>query len=308
MGIFDKFKLWYNCKTSGRMPEYENYKEQLELKISDINRYRKYLDDATQRFTNIQQRFTEDDKEYIDAKNEMYRWKQTLDETELSLKFIRPNSKQDIYYRDEQCKMFENKLQSVLSPNLNLKFHATPIYFAEQIIKSGVISSTADRYDGYIKSTDMKGEISVSDRETIGRTINYFSDMTAYQRSLPSGCIFALLPKGKDDYRSEASLMNSVNFRQNPEQLFGVFTTPENIEQVKKWMSDSDFNPDLVYTFEEFLQVVKEKSDRIDKQVGFNYRVDGNFKHNSNINSKKNDTKDSNEEYQGKIQDGDEER
>lgn len=264
MELFDKLKLWYTCKVSGRMKEYETYKTQLEVKKSDINRFSKYLSDATQRFTNIQQIFPENSKEYIDAKDEMYRWKHSLDEAMLTLKFIRPNSQQDIEYRNEQCETFANKLQSVLSPNFDLRFHGTPIYFAEQIIKSGMISSVADRYDGYIKSTDMKGEISASDRQTIGRTINFFSDMTAYQRSLPSGCIFALFPKDKDDATYGPSLMHSVNLRQNPGQLFGVFTTPENIEQVKGWMSESKFNPDLVYTFEEFLQAVKIKSDKIE--------------------------------------------
>lgn len=114
-----------------------------------------------------------------------------------------------------------------------MRFHGTPIYYAEQIIKSGNISSTADRYDGYIKSTDMKGEISASNIDTIDRTINYFSDMTSYQRSLPAGCIFALLPRDKEDAEYGHDMMHSVDFRQNPEQLFGVFTTPENIDQVK---------------------------------------------------------------------------
>ncbi len=32
MKTFDKFKLWYDCKTSGRMEDYTDYKEQIELK------------------------------------------------------------------------------------------------------------------------------------------------------------------------------------------------------------------------------------------------------------------------------------
>lgn len=146
-----------------------------------------------------------------------------------------------------------------------MRFHGTPIYYAEQIIKSGNISSTADRYDGYIKSTDMKGEISASNIDTIDRTINYFSDMTSYQRSLPAGCIFALLPRDKEDAEYGHDMMHSVDFRQNPEQLFGVFTTPENIDQVKDWMSESGFNNSFVYTFEKFIEVVKEKSNMLDK-------------------------------------------
>lgn len=304
MQLFDKLKVWYICKVSGRMKEYETYKKQLELKKIDINRFSKYLSDATQKFTNIQQIFSENSKEYIDAKDEMSRWKHSLDEAKLTLKFIRPNSQQDIKYRDEQCETFANKLQMVLSPNFDLRFHGTPIYFAEQIIKSGIISSTADRYDGYIKSTDKEGEISASDKDTIGRTINYFSDMTAYQRALPSGCIFALLPKDKDDATYGPSLMHSVDLRKNPGQLFGVFTTPENIERVKEWMNEAEFNPNLVYTFEEFLKAVKIRSDQIDKKIEFNNRIEETEINNTQIiNPQKNNIGDMQQLNQDNCQD-----
>lgn len=199
MGIISEFRLKNSCKKEGRIKEYEEYKKCIESLESDIVRYTRYLNDATNKFADIKQRFTENSKEYNNAKDEVYRWQHTLEERKLELKFVRPNSQQDIEYRENECKNFVNKLQKIISPNLDLRFHGTPIYFAEQIIKSGTISSTADRYDGYIKSTDMKGEISASTVETLGRTINFFSDMVAYQRSLPAGCIFAILPKDNED-------------------------------------------------------------------------------------------------------------
>lgn len=265
MGRLDKIKLWYECRKSGRKEEYENYKNALERNRSDINRFKGYISDATQKFENIKRKFSEGSKEYVEAKYEVFRWQHSLDEAELSMKFIRPNSQEDIDYRNYQCENFVEQLQSVISPNLDLRFHGTPIYFAEQIIRSGSISSTADRYDGYIKSTDMKGEISASTVESLGRTINFFSDMPAYHRNLPAGCIFALLPKDKEDAEYGHDLMHSVDFRKNPEQLFGVFTTPENTEQVKGWMKESGLNPESVYTFEGFLEAVKTKSQTIDE-------------------------------------------
>lgn len=268
------------------MSEYKEYKMMLEGEKRDINRYSKYLSDATQKFANIQQKFSENSKEYINARDEMQRWKQTLDEAKLALKFIRPNSQKDIEYRNKQCDSFANNLQSVLSTNLDLRFHGTPIYFAEQIIKNGKISSTADRYDGYIKSTDMKGEISASDRKTIGRTINFFSDMAAYNRSLPAGCIFALFPKDKSDATYGQDLLHSVDFRQNPAQLFGVITTPENIEMVKKWMEKSECDSNLVYTFEDFLNIVKIKSDKIDEKFRFYKNIKADKDSDSKVNNK----------------------
>ena len=177
MGIFNNFKTWLSCKTSGRMEEYKTYKHALENRVSDINRFTKYLSDAIQKVENAKINFGIDSKQYVDAKYEMHRWQEALDQAKLEIKFIRPNSQEDIAYRNTQIESFVTNLQEVLSPNLDLRFHGTPICFAEQIIKSGSISSTADRYDGYIKSSDGEGEISVANKDSLGITINYFSDM-----------------------------------------------------------------------------------------------------------------------------------
>ena len=278
MKKIDEFKLWFNCKKEGRIKEYNYYKKSKECKISDINRYTNYLKNAIEEFQNIKQKFSENSNEYMEAKNEITRWRYTLEESKLSFKYIRPNNQEDIDYRNNQCEEFVNKLKKVQSPNFDLRFHGTPIYFAEEIIKSGTISSSADRYDGYIKSTDRIGEISVSNIETVARTINFFSDMTSYQRSLPAGCIFALLPKNKEDANYEKGLMHSVDFKNNPSQLFGIFTTPENIKRVKEWMKQSGLNPEIVYTFEEFLKAVEIKSAIVDNQIknSIKYNVENN--------------------------------
>ena len=115
------------------------------------------------------------------------------------MEFLRPNFQEDIDYRENQLKTFIPRLKQVISPNLDLRFHGTPIYFAEQIIKNRGISSTADRYDSYMKSTDPKGSISATTIDTISRTISFFTDMASYQRSLPCGCVFALLPRNEED-------------------------------------------------------------------------------------------------------------
>ncbi len=284
----NRLKFWFKGKINGNKQEYEEYKIHLKNMKNDIIRFKKYIKDAQE-------------KKYLcdDSK----RWEYTLDEAKLAINFIRPNSKQDIEYRNKQGDTFATKLQEVLSPDFDLRFHGTPIYFAEQIIKSGMISSSADRYAGYVKSTEMRGEICVTNREDIGRTIHFFSDIFAYQRSLPCGCIFALLPKDKEDATFRKNIMHSVDFRQNPQQLFGIFTSPENIHQVKKWMSKAKFNPDLVYTFEEFLKVVEEKSKEVDKENKFKRMIQdtkaedisSNSTKENNLLDKKNQERDSEE-------------
>lgn len=277
MSFFSDLKLKSICRKEGRLKEFEDYKSSLKSVEEDIKRFEEYIKEAEKRFEEAKQKYPETSKEYQYAKRNLDRWKYDLYEAKLKMDYIRPNSPEDVEYRDMQGKEFEKKLQSVISPNLDLRFHGTPIYFAEQIIKSGEITSSADRHDGYISSTDLPGEISASTPQTIGRTIGFFSDIYAYVRSLPAGCIFALQPKDKEDAELGVDILHSVDFKKNPEQLFGIFTTSENIERVKGWMQDAQMNPDMVYTFEGFLREVEEKSKNIDFKMGIKTRDDKSF-------------------------------
>lgn len=288
MGKLDDLKLWIKCKKEGRIEEYKQYKDQIESLSQDIIRYSNYLNKAKDNFIKVKHQFPKDSMEYIDARDEMYRWKVALDDRKGALKYVRPNSKEDIEYRDMQINSFAKKLQSVMSKKFNLKFHGTPIYFAEQIINSGRISSTAERYDGYVKSTDLMDEISVANRETIGRTIEFFSDVAAYNRSMPCGCVFAITPKDKNDANDKQSTMHTVDFKKNPEQLYGIFTSPENIKQVKSWMEKAGLNSSLVYTFEEFLKEVEEKSKILDKEFVPKVKIDSTIMENTKYDSKEN--------------------
>lgn len=264
MGKVEELKRWYECRREGKNEEYEIYKKNLATYKKDIERFKKDIVNAERKLEEARAKFSEESEEVKYEKDQVGRWKQCLENATLALKFVRPNSQEDMAYREGiSGEDYSKKLQEVISPNLDLRFHGSPIYFTEQIIKSGKISSTADRYDGYIKSTDREGEISASTVKTLSRTIECFLDMSGI-RSLPAGCIFAMYPKDEADANYGLDLLHAVNFKENPEQLFGVFTTPENIEQVTKWMEKAGFQDKRVYTFEGFLEAVKEKSQSMD--------------------------------------------
>lgn len=250
------------------------YKSRVRQNRADIVRLTGYVEQYTAKFEQVKQQFPEGSKEYIEAKDEMYRWIVRLDEIKSQEEFYRPNTKEDIAYRDKIMESFPEQLKTALSPNLDLRFHSTPINFAKQIIESRQISSTPDRYDGYTKNSDGLGEISASSRDDIVRTIRHYSRLQDYTDCLPAGCVFALFPKDKKDAENkDRSVMGSVDFKKNPEQLFGVLTTPENIEMVKEWMEKAELNPDLVYTHEAFLEAVKVKSGIEDRKAEFENRI-----------------------------------
>lgn len=258
MGIFNNF---INKFIEPQTEEYQQYKKQKESVQNDIIRFKKYIVEREEKLKNCDYKLSPEIKE------EIKRWKYCLQESEKIIKFLRPNDESDISYRNQQCDNFIDKLRKVKSDNLDLRFHGTPIYYAQEIIKTGTLSSSADRFDGYMASTDMHGEISVSNIDTLSTTINCFSDIVGYYRCLPCGCIFALLPKNDEDANLDGSRMYAVNLNENPQQLYGIFTSPENIHNVKKWMIDIGFTTDKVFTFEEFLDKVEKDSIQIDLKI-----------------------------------------
>jgi len=292
MGLRDFFKNLLNSRKNKRIADAMNkvepgdgdkndvnsiayYKGCLRDNRSDINISTRYVNEYTEKFENIKSQYPKGSEQYENAKEKMYGWLVVLDRCKSETEFFRPNTQEDIEYREEQINNFPDKLKEVLSPNFDLRFHSTSIGFAKQIIESKQITSTPDRYDGYIKNSDGIGEISVSNIDDIKRTIRHYSGLTQYSQALPAGCVFALLPKDKKDAANyERSVIASVDFTKNPEQLFGVFTTPENIERVKGWMKQSELNPDIVYTYEGFLEAVKTRSEIEDKNVSLRKRVE----------------------------------
>lgn len=242
------------------------YEKDREILNSKFNRYNKSLADAMQDLNVTRRRYGRRSVEYMEAYMEVEKWKYNIEEVKLTAKFIRPNNAEDMNYRIYQFRTFSARLNAVISDKLDLRFHGTPIYYAEQIIRSGNISSSADRYNGFVKSTNPKGEISATTVRSMNRTVAFYTDLTAYERSLPCGCVFALLPKGKQDEKLKImDAMGSVNLRRNLEQLFGIFTSPENKARVQKWMQESRLDASKVYTFEEFIDMVQEKSRFLDE-------------------------------------------
>ena len=241
----------------------KQYKADKKAINFEIKIHTKCLEQEIENLSRIKATYGIASNEYNEAFLKTERWRYCIEEEQLALKFIRPNNPNDIEYRIYQYREFTNNLQAIISKNLDLRFHGTPIYFAEQIIKTKTITSSADRYNGYIKSTDRRGEFSASSIRKLRDTISFFSDIQGYQRSLPCGCIFALFPKGPED-NEKLNLMQNVDFNKNPEQLYGVFTTPENIERVSVWMQEAGLDTSKVYTFESFLEQVKETSKLID--------------------------------------------
>lgn len=127
----------------------KQYKADKQAINSEIKSHTMCLNHAIEDLNRAQETYGFNSNEYNAAFIQTERWRYCIEENNLALKFVRPNNQNDIEYRINQYNEFTEKLQSVISKNLDLRFHGTPIYFAEQIIKTKTITSTADRYNGY---------------------------------------------------------------------------------------------------------------------------------------------------------------
>lgn len=253
----------------------ENYIEECEKQREGLLRRKGVLQEeirkAREKYTQIEE--SDIDRKEVKlqvAQKKITRLEQNLLGLEEQLEFLRPANEDDIEYRKRQEKEFARKMKDLIPEELPLRFHGCPIYTAKHIIESGELSSSVDRL-GYETSYDAEGQISVTTKDSLDITIYSYSKLYE-DLNLPAGCVFVLLPEDERDAESGQSLlMNNVNFKENPDRLYGIITTPENIEKVQEWGEQNGINLDgKIYDYDGFAQSFeKEKAlDEDDRIIG----------------------------------------
>ena len=260
MMSLDELKKEQEYKKSSYYDLYKRCKEHnlFEIKncASCLKKYQKELEEL--RLNNANNLIIER------AENELNRWKFSFDRNVNERECIRPNTLEDIKEREDIINNFSKELQSILKDNTNLRFHATPIYNAKKIIETGHITSSADRYNGYLNSTDLKGEFSASKVSDVNKSIDFYMDVVAYQRSMPCGALFILKERVGDDALRGIDTMQNVDIR-NGNSLEAIVTTKENKDMLMKLCITNGIDYKKVYNFNEFLEhakiIYKEESE-----------------------------------------------
>jgi hypothetical protein len=177
------------------------------------------------------------------------------------LKFLRKNTQADMDYRDEQMHTFTKKLEKTLPDSEGLIFHASPIYNAEKIIKSGRIISGRDLW-GFATSGDPKGKFSATTKEQLETSVLGHSDLNAFIGFLPAGVIFVLKAQNDAEYQmaKDDAYMKNVNFKQNPAHLYGLISTPENLPRLKIWMNEQN-HPQPIYDYNGFIKHIISRTN-----------------------------------------------
>lgn len=193
-----------------------------------------------------------------------------LEQINNQLEFLRPSSQEDIDYRLKQYSEFSKQVKSEVPDDLHLCFHGCPIYAAKHIIEDGEISSLVDRI-GSETSYDVSDQVSVTTKNTIETTVQGYTGLTG-NYNLPAGCIFVILPKDDNEIQtSETSmLIGNVSFKENPERLYSIITTPENIEKVTEWAEKASIDLSKIHNFEGFIQEIGKQKAQFseDQEIG----------------------------------------
>ena len=170
------------------------------------------------------------------------------------MEFIRPSSKEDIEYRQKQYDEYDKKIKEIVPDDLHLCFHGCPIFAAKHIIEDGELSSSVDRL-GRATSYDVEDQVSVTTKNTIETTLRGYAGLNG-NFELPAGCIFAILPKNEEEIKSSESsmLIGNVPFKDNPERLYSIITTPENIEKVSEWAKNANIDLSKIHDYDSFIK------------------------------------------------------
>lgn len=239
----------------------EEYNKRKEVLLKNKALYEERVKEAIKKYENIKNSDIDRKETRLSlAANNVSRRIYALNIIEEQLAFLRPANEEDISYRLRQYGEFSRIIRDIVPEDLPLRFHGCPIYTAKQIINTGEISSSVDRI-GFETSYDTEGQISVTTKDTIETTVQGYAELIG-NYCLPSGCIFVLLPKDEQDRESGKSmLMGNVNFKEEPARLFGIITTPENIEMVSNWCEVNNIDASKVHDYDSFTLLFNRKNN-----------------------------------------------
>ena len=258
-------------KIGEKMESIEEFQKKRELLLRNRELAMQRLEKAKEKYEKIKSDSTIDRKELRleIAQKTINTKKNALEQIENQLEFLRPSSQEDMNYRLKQYNEFSEQVKSEVPDDLHLCFHGCPIYAAKQIIKDGEISSSVERI-GSETSYDVSDQGSVTTKNTIETTVQGYTGLTG-NYNLPAGCIFVILPKDESEIKSSETsmLIGNVSFKENPERLYSIITTPENIERVTEWAEKANIDLSKIHDFEGFIQEIgKQKTQFSDQEIG----------------------------------------
>ncbi len=244
--------IYYN-NIGDSMDKYlEEYNSKKELLNKRIEVAKSNLEQAIKNYESIKTSDIDRKEKRLEiASHSIIRYSDLLKKLEIQVNLLRPKNPEDMLYRNRQYDEFSKKIGENLPDNIPLRFHGTSLCNVKNILSDGELSSSVDRL-GFETSYDVSNQVSVTTKKSIDVTIKGYADLLDFD--MPAGCIFVLLPKDEEDAKAgDSLLMRNVNFKNEPDRLYAIITTPENIEIVKEWCIASNIDQTKILDFDNFI-------------------------------------------------------
>ena len=245
-----------------RQDDYEQAKQRLSNMIAEI---KKKIEKSEQELESLDSndKYNERQKEYLRTSILPKRIEQDrilLSKREKQMEFFRPSTSEIEEYKKNILNTYNDKVCEAIPDDLHLLFHGTTIYSARDIIEAKGISSPGER--GEESDITSAGEIWVTSKQSASgiHTSLSYAFLENSSPFMPDGCIFVLETDEETEKKAGQSLRTeSISFEKNPDALFSIITTPENIEMVRSWCEKSGIDISKVQDYESFLQMLQER-------------------------------------------------
>lgn len=260
----------------------------MEVNVENMERFEKKKEIlirnrelAEQRLLFVVEKYKRIEESDVDRKEERLRIarmaiitkKYALQQINEQIEFSRPENEEDIAYRQRQYDEFPNLIKSIVPNEIPLRFHGCLINVAQHILKDGEISSSVDRL-GITTSYDVEDQVSVTTKDTIETTVRGYAGLSG-NFNMPAGCIFVVLPRDEMDAKAgDSMLMSNVSFKENPERLVSIITSPENLQRVSQWAQEAGIDVAKICDYDGFKNLLEKyiettKNKKMKKEDNF---------------------------------------
>ena len=219
--------------------------QRYEQKVIELENYEKELENAS------------DDRlrEYYQKIVNLY--KKTVSNLKYKKDYMRENNEEDINEREKIRKTYPKLVKEMIPDKTPIVFHGVSnIGIVEEIIKSGGLLSCEEQG---ISNRSFASDIDVCYKDNIRVSVDFSN--SSYNEYMPYGAIFAFRPLDSEidkviktgDSSEVLGGVSSVNFKNEPDRLYGIITTKENITRVKKWCLKYGIDHNKVFNHKQFL-------------------------------------------------------
>ncbi len=181
------------------------------------------------------------------------------------VEFARIPTVEDVEYRHWAKTNFADLVRGAVPDELPLVFHGTNnLGNVRSIIQSHGLLTPEQRNESM---TSFAAQVDVTSKTNIQTSCDFAESNYKW---LPYGAIFAFLPKPEEVAevrKTEASQssevfggVDGVDFKEQPERLYGIITTPENIERIQAWCQENHLDSNKVMTHGDFLATVQAQN------------------------------------------------